>query len=107
LVAAVPGLTFTLDYGHFTRAGIPDAEVEPLVAHASHFHARCARKGSLQASFQDNTIDFAGIVKVMKATGYRGYLGLEYVWVDWEGCNRVDNLSETILLRDHLRSLAS
>ena len=37
LVEAVPGLTFTLDYGHFARAGIPDREVEPLLAHASHF----------------------------------------------------------------------
>ena len=105
LVGRVPGLTLTLDYTHFARAGLPDAEVEPLLKHASHFHVRGARRGSLQASFKDNTIDFARIVKVMKKTGYRGYLCLEYVWVDWEGCNRVDNLSETILFRDYLRSL--
>ncbi|MAE67231.1 MAG: hypothetical protein CMJ18_23465 [Phycisphaeraceae bacterium] len=105
LVADVPGLTLTLDYGHFCRIGIPDAQVEPLVAHASHFHVRGARKGALQASFEDNTIDFARVVKVMKATGYRGYLEVEYVWIEWEGCNRVDNVSETILFRDYLRSL--
>ena len=54
---------------------------------------------------RDNTIDFARIVQVMRATGYRGYLGLEYVWTEWEDCNRVDNLSETILFRDYLRGL--
>ena len=105
LVKAVPGLTFTLDYGHFARAGIADREVEPLLLHASHFHVRGARRGALQASMRDNTIDFARIVQVMRATGYRGYLGLEYVWTEWENCNRVDNLSETILFRDYLRGL--
>ena len=105
LIEAVPGLTFTLDYSHFARAGIPDREVEPLVAHASHFHVRGARRGALQASFADNAIDFARVVKKMKATGYRGYLGLEYTWIVWENCNQTDNLSETILFRDYLRSL--
>src|SRR6266545_26211 len=37
---------------------------------------------------------------------YTGYVGVEYVWIDWERCNEVDNLSEAILLRDHLRSIA-
>ena len=52
LIDQVPGLTYTLDYAHFTRVGIPDAEVEPLIAHASHFHVRGARRGSLQATFR-------------------------------------------------------
>ena len=105
LISKVTGLTFSLDYGHFTCVGVPDVEVEPLIPHASHFHVRGARQGKLQASFQDNTIDFARIVKVMKTVGYDGFLTLEYVWVDWEGCDRVDNLSETIRFRDFLRPL--
>ena len=105
LVEKTPGLTLTLDYTHFTRIGIPDAEVEPLVAHASHFHTRGARKGRLQAAFKDNTIDYARVWHVMKSTGYRGYIGIEYVWTDWEHCNEVDNLSETILYRDFYRGL--
>ena len=105
LISTVPGLTYTLDYGHFACQGIPDAQVEPLIAHASHFHVRGGCRGSLQASFKDNTIDFARIVKVMHGTGYRGYLGLEYVWTVWGNCNQVDNLSETILFRDYLRGL--
>lgn len=104
LVGSVPGLTLTLDYTHFTRSGASDAEVEPLIAHASHFHARGARPGRLQASFKENVIDYRRVLDVMHQVGYSGYVGLEYVWIDWEHCNEVDNLSETILLRDHLRS---
>ncbi len=104
-IPTVSGLTYTLDYGHFACKGIPDAEVEPLIAHASHFHVRGACLGWLQSSFEENTIDFARILKVMDETGYRGYLGLEYVWTVWGKCNMVDNLSETILFRDFLLSL--
>ncbi len=40
LVESVPGLTLTLDYTHFTRSGMADSAIEPLIARASHFHAR-------------------------------------------------------------------
>src|SRR6185503_6047907 len=70
LVRDVPGLTLTLDYTHFTRSGLPDSAVEPLVAHASHFHARGACKGRLQAPFQHNTIDYARVLRAMKKSGY-------------------------------------
>ncbi|HZM05333.1 MAG TPA: sugar phosphate isomerase/epimerase [Candidatus Saccharimonadales bacterium] len=103
LLRDVPGLTLTLDYTHFTRAGLPDSAAEPLVTHASHFHARGARKGRLQAPLAKNTIDYARVLRAMQQAGYRGYVGVEYVWVDWEHCNEVDNLSETIQLRDFLR----
>jgi len=103
LVESVPGLTLTLDYTHFARRGVPDSQVEPLVAHASHCHVRGARRGRLQCSFADNTIDYKRVLKVMKRTGYSGYLGVEYVRIDWEHCNEVDNVSETILFRDFLR----
>ena len=104
LVRAVSGLTLTLDYTHFTRAGLSDRAAEPLIAYASHFHARGARKGRLQAPFPQNTIDYARVLHAMQKTGYKGYLGVEYVWIDWEHCNEVDNLSETIQLRDFLRA---
>lgn len=103
MVENVPGLTLTLDYTHFTRAGLPDSAAEPLVKHASHFHVRGAREGRLQCNFKDNTIDYARVLKVMRDTGYAGYLGIEYVWIDWEHCNESDNISETIQFRDFLR----
>ena len=75
LIEDVPGLTLTLDL----CIGLPDAEVEPLVEHASHFHARGGRRGRLQERFTRNTIDYGRIVDVMGQTGYRGWLGIEYV----------------------------
>jgi sugar phosphate isomerase/epimerase len=105
LVEQVPGLTLTLDYTHFTRLGVGDAEVEPLVQYASHFHARGARQGRLQAPLNQSTIDYRRVLEVMDQTGYSGWIGIEYVWMDWEHCNECDNLSETILLRDFLRGL--
>lgn len=105
LVRMTPGLTLTVDYTHFVRAGIPESQIEPLVQFASHFHARAGCKGRLQASFKHNTIDYARILRAMKSAGYNGYVALEYVWIEWERCNEVDNLSETILLRDFLKSV--
>ncbi|MBK8047585.1 MAG: hypothetical protein IPK16_10960 [Anaerolineales bacterium] len=103
LIGAVPGLTLTLDYTHFTRLGLADVAIEPLLAHASHFHVRGACKGRLQAPFKENTIDYDRVLTQMAATGYAGWLGIEYVWIDWERCNECDNLSETILFRDYVR----
>ncbi len=100
-----PSLTLTLDYTHFTRVGFPDSAIEPLVKHASHFHVRGACKGRLQAPFKNNTVDYARVLKTMKKTNYPGYVGIEYVWIDWEHCNETDNLCETILFRDFLKSV--
>jgi sugar phosphate isomerase/epimerase len=104
LLEMSPGLTFTLDYCHFACQGIPDEEVEPLLPHASHFHARGACKGKLQAAMKENVIDYPRILRKMKQTSYKGFIALEYVWIEWMRCNEVDNISETILLRDLLRS---
>ena len=100
LLAFTPGLTITLDYTHFTAQGFSDDEIEPLLKHASHFHARGARKERIQASLATNVIDYPRVIRAMKAADYPGYVGVEYVWQDWEHCNEVDNVSETILMRD-------
>lgn len=105
LVKMTPGLTLTLDYTHFTRIGMPDSEIEPLVKYASHFHCRGARKDRLQASFKENTIDYARVLQTLNKVNYPGYVGIEYVWIDWEHCNETDNLCETIQFRDFLKSV--
>ncbi len=102
LIRDVPGLTLTLDYTHFTRAGLPDEQVEPLLAHTSHFHVRGARKGRLQVNFNDNVIDYRRVLRRMKEVGYSGWLCIEYVHLEWERCDECDNLSETILFRDFI-----
>jgi sugar phosphate isomerase/epimerase len=104
LLERTPGLELTLDYSHFVYQGIPEAEVEPLVPYARHCHVRGARKGRMQAPLRESTIDFERMLDVMIENDYDGFLGLEYVWLDWEHCNECDNLSETILLRDRLRA---
>lgn len=104
LLEMCPGLTLTLDYCHFACQGIPDDEVEPLVEHASHFHARGACQGKLQAAMKENVVDYPRVLRKMNASGYKGFIALEYVWIEWMHCNEVDNLSETIILRDLLRS---
>lgn len=106
LVERCPGLELTLDYTHFVFQGIPEPEIEPLIEHARHFHARGAREGSLQTTLRESTIDYGRIIERMHETGYDGYLGLEYVWSPAEppyDCTNTDNVSETVLLRDHLR----
>jgi sugar phosphate isomerase/epimerase len=97
------GLTLTLDYGHFIYQGMSNESVHPLVPHASHFHARGGASGQLQSTMKENVIDFPEILRRLREANYSGWICLEYVWVDWEGCNRTDNVSESLLLRDQLR----
>ncbi|MCX6895297.1 MAG: sugar phosphate isomerase/epimerase [Verrucomicrobia bacterium] len=104
-VSDCAGLTLTLDYGHFIYQGMTNESVHPLVPHASHFHARGGANGQLQSTVKENVIDFPEILRRLRAANYAGWFCLEYVWVDWEGCNRTDNVSETLLLRDLLRGL--
>lgn len=104
LVELTPGLELTLDYGHFTYQGYADAAIEPLIAHARHFHARGAAPRRMQIGLEDNTIDYGRIVEAMREHGYDGWLAVEYVWSDWERCDECDNVSETVLLRDRLQA---
>jgi sugar phosphate isomerase/epimerase len=105
-VESVPGLTLTLDYGHFVSAGFNNAEVHSLCRYASHVHARGGAPGRLQAPVAENTIDFGGMLRSLRDSAYSGYICLEYVWIDWEGCNTTDNVSETLLLRQRLCDLS-
>lgn len=101
-----PGISLTLDYGHFIYQGQTNESVHPLIPHASHFHARGGAKGKLQTMVSENEIDFKTIVSRFKEKGFLGFTCLEYVHVDWEGCNKTDNVSETIQLQELLRKLS-
>jgi sugar phosphate isomerase/epimerase len=100
LLELTPGLTLTLDYTHFVYQGFSDADCEALLPHARHLHARGGHQGRLQAPMKKNSIDYARVLQAMKEIGYCGYFAIEYVWIDWENCNDVDVLSETVLMRD-------
>ena len=107
LVDLATGLTLTLDYTHFIKQGFSNEDCELLMPYASHYHARGANAHRLQAPLKDNSIDYERVLRAMERVHYAGYVGVEYVWVDWEHCNEVDNLSETIQLRDQLRARMS
>jgi sugar phosphate isomerase/epimerase len=107
LAGRVPGLGFTLDYAHFTRAGIPDARIEPLTKFATHLHARTARRGRLQCPMKENRIGFPRVVKALAKQQFAGWVALEYVWIDWEHCNEVDIISETVQLKNLLETVAA
>lgn len=104
-VDSVPGLTLTLDYGHFVAAGEPCSKIHSLLPFASHLHARGGAPGQLQATADENTIDFEGIIRRLRKRRYRGSVAVEYVWTEWGQCNRAENVSETILLRRRLEDL--
>jgi sugar phosphate isomerase/epimerase len=100
LLAAVSGLTLTLDYTHFVYQGFSNEDCEGLLSYASHFHARGGAPKRLQTSLKESAIDYRQVLERMKEVRYSGYFAIEYVWIDWEGCNETDNVSETILLRN-------
>jgi sugar phosphate isomerase/epimerase len=104
-LSRVEGLTLTLDYGHFVMAGERSELIHTLIPFASHIHVRGGAPDRLQTSLEENMIDFAGMVKELKRVHYAGFLTLEYVWVNWKGCNRTDNVSETVLLRQALETI--
>jgi sugar phosphate isomerase/epimerase len=97
-------LELTLDYSHFVYQGYSEDEIEPLVPHARHFHARGARERRMQCALKDSSIDFERLLDAAAEAGYAGDIGLEYLWIDWEHLNDCDTVSETILLRDRLRA---
>ena len=104
-LAAVPGLTLTLDYGHFVASGEQSGTIHGLLPAASHIHVRAGSRQRLQTPLEDNQIDFAGMIDGLSRSGYTGLLALEYVWDRWQLCNRADTLSETILTRELLKQL--
>lgn len=102
LFEAVPGLGLVLDYAHFVVPGYSVEEIEKLLPHAVHVHARGACKDQIQVVAEENTIDFRRLIQGLRDHAYSGWICAEYVWMQKWGCDRVDNLSETILMRQAL-----
>ena len=102
LLDAVPGLTLTLDYGHFVFQEISSRQVHTLLPNASHIHMRGAAPHRLQAPVNESEIDFNGIIRRLYKHRYRGFLAITYFRDAWKQCDHTDNVSETILLRNHI-----
>lgn len=104
LLERVPNLKLTLDYAHFVCLGYRQEEIDSLAGHAAHVHLRQARPGALQAKLLEGTINFPALIATLKENGYDGYLALEYVHQDYMNTLYDDVLTETIQLRDLIRS---
>lgn len=105
LLRAVPDLSLTLDYTHFIAAGVPSREVHPLLHFASHIHLRGGAPSRLQTPISENQVDYTGMIRRLARQNYSGFLAVEYVYTEWQQCNRTDNVTETLLLRRMLESV--
>jgi sugar phosphate isomerase/epimerase len=106
LLDRVPGLMLTLDPAHFVYQGGSIDDVLSLLRRTRHVQVRAAAPGVMQTRLKDNMIDFRTLLQGLADSDYQGYIATEYVWYEHWGCDRVDNVSETIQLRDLLRDIA-
>ncbi len=102
-----PGLKLTLDYGHFTCQGFSQEQIDPLAVHAAHVHLRQAADNKLQARWDEGTLDLPRIISKLQSADYTGFLSLEYEHMEgWMHLDKADVLTETVKMRDLLRSLS-
>jgi len=104
-LAKAGGTTLTLDPAHWICAGFSNADWQQFIPQASHVHLRAAARNRLQTSLDENHVDFAALMHGLDAAHYQGWSTLEYVWVDWKGCNQCDNVGESLRLRDLVRAV--
>ena len=89
-----PASNISLDYSHFMPQGHSIEEVHCLIPYAGHVHARQANRKRLQCRYEEGILDFEAIVQELTARHYKGNIALEYVCVNYRGCNDVDVITE-------------
>lgn len=104
---ANPQLRLTLDYSHFVYGGHSQPDIDPLVPYAAHVHLRQGAPGVLQSRWDSGSIDFVALLQKLKAARYPGYLGIEYEHDAWLDLDRIDVMTETIKMRNLVRSTAA
>ena len=102
-VAEVPGLKVCLDFAHFVYQGISLERIETLLPISRHHQVRQAAPDVMQAISYEGTIDIQRLVRKLFALEYNGFIATEYVWMQKWACDRVDNLCETIHVRNQIR----
>ncbi len=102
MLADVPGLKVSLDYSHFMPQGHSIEDVHALIPYAGHVHARQANRERLQCRYEEGILDFEAIVKALAEHGYDGNIALEYVCVNYRGCNDIDVITESLKLKEDL-----
>ncbi|MFA3920655.1 sugar phosphate isomerase/epimerase family protein [Ruegeria hyattellae] len=104
LVEAVPGLKIVLDPSHFVAMGFRQEEIDPLADITGHVHLRQARPGLIQTKMEEGVVDFPGFFGALSEAGYDGWLTSEYEHEAGTLSQYDDVLSESVKMRDCLRS---
>ena len=89
-----------IDYSHGVSLGYSTDELESLVPFAGHVHLRQATRDKIQARWEEGSIDFPALIRLLKQTGYDGYVTLEYEHDSFWSMDRCDVMTETIKMRD-------
>lgn len=104
---ANPQLRLTLDYSHFVFNSHSQQDIDALIPYAAHVHLRQGAKRALQSRWENGVIDFSALLHKLKAARYNGYLAIEYEHDAWLDLDRVDVITETIKMRNLVRSVIS
>ena len=104
---ANPQFRLTLDYSHFVFNRHSQQDIDPLIPYAAHVHLRQGAEGTLQSRWETGVIDFCAVLHKLKAAHYKGYLTIEYEHDTWLDLDRVDVMTETIKMRNLVRSVIS
>jgi sugar phosphate isomerase/epimerase len=104
LLKRAPDLKLTLDYAHFVCLGYRQEEIDVLAPYAAHVHLRQARPGVLQTKLDEGTVNFPALLATLREAGYKGYLSIEYVHQNYMNTLHDDVLTETVRMRDLVRS---
>jgi sugar phosphate isomerase/epimerase len=107
MVQMVPGLSLTIDHSHFVINDLPYEQIAMMHPYGTHWHARQARPGELQCRWEVGEVDFERILGDLSHGAYDGVMCLEYGHSEWMQQDNVDCVHETVVLRDHLRTLLS
>ena len=101
---AVPGLTLTLDYGHFLSQKIDIHEIRSLLPYASHILVRGCGVNTLETPANESDIDIDYITRRLFKQNYEGFPATQYFWTGGSKYNRADSISEAILLLHQLET---
>lgn len=100
MLAEVPGLRLLVDTGHVATWGEDPIE---LLSFAAHVQLRQARRG--EAQILEGDVDFAALIRRLKALDYRGLLSIEYFDLPSLGWPLDDPLAYAVALAEKVRPL--
>lgn len=79
LLAAVPGLSITLDLAELTCQNIPFDDAAALLPHVRHVQVRGAARNRLQTPHDKSTVDVPRWMAALRSAGYDGRIAVELI----------------------------